>query len=72
MPTIWVVGGISFVELLMLYESWAGVRRVLENASPSITRQDVQFQCRLFHLDQALICGFLAGLLGVFLRAPRA
>ena len=43
------VGGISYLELLILYELWAG--------------EGVQFQCRLFRLVQALIFGALAGLL---------
>ena len=30
------VGGVSFVELLILFERWAGERLVLESAGPSI------------------------------------
>ena len=45
------VGGISYVELLILYELWA------------CEREGVQFQCRLFHLVQALIFGDLVGIL---------
>ena len=32
------VGGVSFVELLILYELWAGERRVLEKATPRYQR----------------------------------
>ena len=45
------VGGVSYVELLILYELWAGERLSLEKA------QVAQFQCRLFLLVQALIFG---------------
>ena len=51
------VGGVSFVELLIFYELWAGERLSLENAHLVIFVQDVQFQCRLFRLVQALIFG---------------
>ena len=47
------VGGISYVELLILYELRAGERVSLEKARPVI----IQFQCRLFFLVQALIFG---------------
>ena len=42
------VGGISYVELLILYELWAGEMLFVQGA---------QFQCRLFLLVQALIFG---------------
>ena len=51
------VGGVSYVELLILYELWAGERLSLEKAHPRYLRQGVQFQCRLFLLVQALIFG---------------
>ena len=52
------VGGVSYVELLILYELWAGERLFLEKAlTLVIFVQGVQFQCRLFLLDQALIFG---------------
>ena len=54
------VGGISYVELLILYELWAGERLSLEKATPR-----VQFQCRLFRLVQALIFGAHAVSLGL-------
>ena len=51
------VGGISYLELLILYELWAGERLSLEKAHSSLPQaQGVQFQCRLFRLVQALIC----------------
>ena len=52
------VGGISYVELLILYELWAGERLVLEKRLIlGIFGLGVQFQCRLFLLVQALIFG---------------
>ena len=48
------VGGGSCVELLILYELWAGERLVLEKAVLAIDGQVAQFQCRLFLLVQAL------------------
>ena len=61
------VGGVSYLEILILYERWAGARPVLEKAVPYGRRgQGGQFQCRLFLLVQALIYGALAGLLAVF------
>ena len=51
------VGGVSYVELLILYELWAGERLSLEKAHPRYLRPGVQFQCRLFLLVQALIFG---------------
>ena len=51
------VGGISYVEFLILYELWAGERLSLEKAHPRYLNQGVQFQCRLFRLVQALIFG---------------
>ena len=55
------VGGVSFVELLILYERWAGERLVLEMSFPRSVVSIVQFQCRLFLLDRALILGHLVG-----------
>ena len=49
------VGGVSFVELLMLYERWA--RCLFQSRVACI----VQFQCRLFLMDRALIFGDPAG-----------
>ena len=61
------VGGVSYLELLILCEKWAGERLVLEKVLPYGRRgQGDQFQCRLFLLVQALIYGALAGLLAVF------
>ena len=57
------VGGISYVELLILYELWAGERLCLEKACPRIFVRGAQFQCRLFLLVQALIFGALVVLL---------
>ena len=59
------VGGISYVELLILYELWAGERLSLEKATPRYLGQGVQFQCRLFLLVQALIFGAHAVSLGL-------
>ena len=56
------VGGISYLELLILYELWAG-ERLLKKLLLVISGQGVQFQCRLFLLVQALIFGALAVLL---------
>ena len=47
-----VVGGVSYVELLILQQFWAGERLVL--LFPAIDGLDVQFQCQLFRLVQAL------------------
>ena len=47
---LWV-GGISCVELLVLYELWAGEKLSLGKAHPRYLRQGVQFQCRLFRLS---------------------
>ena len=64
------VGGVSYAELLILYELWAGERLKLEKAVPRIVDLVAQFQCRLFLLVQALIFGGPASLLvlcfGVF------
>ena len=52
------VRGISYVELLILYELWAGERLSLEKAHPHYLRPARPiFQCRLFRLVQALIFG---------------
>ena len=47
------VGGISYLELLILYELWAGERLSLEKVLLVTSGQGVQFQCRLFLLVQA-------------------
>ena len=52
------VGGVSYVELLILCELWAGERLVLASESAAWAPN---FQCRLFLLVQALIFGALAG-----------
>ena len=58
------VGGVSYVELLILYELWAGERLVLEKAHPSLSSAWApNFSCRLFPLVQALIFGALVDLL---------
>ena len=53
------VGGFSSVELLILYELWAGERLSLgrEAVILVIFGQGAQFQCWLFRLVQALIFG---------------
>ena len=53
------VGGVSCVELLILYELWAGERLSLEKAHPRFIRPGCQCRCRLFLLVQALIFGVL-------------
>ena len=62
------VGGISYVELLILYELRAGERLSLEKAHHRYLDQGVQFQCRLFRLVQALILGALVAFLGSLVR----
>ena len=42
------VGGVSYVELLILCELWAGERLVLEKVTLAVGGWDAQFQCRLF------------------------
>ena len=59
-------GGVSFVEMLILYELWAGERLVLEKAVPRYRSLGAQFQCRMFRLVQALIFGVRAGSLEPF------
>ena len=59
------VGGVSNLELLILYEKWAGERKVIKGAVPFARRVGVQFQCRLFRLVQALILGALVAFLVV-------
>ena len=44
------VSGISYVELLILYELWAGERLTSKRHILAIFDQGVQFQCRLFRL----------------------
>ena len=56
------VGGVSFLEILILYELWAGERWSWRRPSNVIDGLDVQFQCPLFLLVQALIFGVLVGL----------
>ena len=52
------VGGVSFVALLILYELWAGERLPLgKRLTLGNFGLGVQFQCRLFRLDQAFIFG---------------
>ena len=58
------VGGVSYVELLILYELWDGGRLVVEKAVP-MNGLVAQFQCWLFLLFQALIFGVLAASLVV-------
>ena len=55
------VGGVSYVELLLLYERWAGERLVWRCLFLNLVVCIVQFQCRLFLMDRALIFGDLAG-----------
>ena len=56
------VGGVSFVDLLILFERWAGERLVLEICLfLSSVGLVVQFQCRVLLRDQALIFGALVG-----------
>ena len=59
------VGGISYVELLILYGLWAGERLSLEKLLLVTSGQGVQFQCRLFRFVQALIFGALVVFLGL-------
>ena len=59
------VGGVSYVELLILYELWAGERLELEKAFLDTAGLVAQFQCRLFLLVQALIFGVQVGFLGL-------
>ena len=73
------VGGVSFVELLILYEQWAGERLILEAAVPKSRRVgrpisvsavpfgpgiDIWRSCRL--LGVALV-GFFLGILGLII-----
>ena len=58
------VGGVSYVELQILYELWAGARLTLV-----IFVQDAQFQCRLFRLVQALIFGVPVVFIGALMRS---
>ena len=51
------VGGISYVELLILYELWLVRGCLLRERFLVIFGMDVQFQCRLFRLVHALIFG---------------
>ena len=51
------VGGVSYVELLILYELWLGRGSLWRRLILVIFDQSVQFQCRLFLLVQVLIFG---------------
>ena len=51
------VGGISYAELLILYELWAVKGCLWRRLSLVTFVHDAQFQCRLFLLVQALIFG---------------
>ena len=52
------IGGVSYLELLILYELWAGERLVPEVAVPiGRRRESAQFWCRLFPWVQAPILG---------------
>ena len=54
-------GGTSYVELLILYERWAGERLCFEDAVPSIADRVVQFRCQLHPCALMLISGDSAG-----------
>ena len=57
------VGGISFFELVILYELWAGERGwFLKKLILGIFGLGVQFQCRLFLLDQACSCRLIGAM----------
>ena len=58
------VGGVSFVELLILCEQWAGERLILEVAVPKSRR--VRRPNFMFLLVQALIFGVLVGFFGCY------
>ena len=64
------VGGVSYVELLILYELWAGETLPLEKAVPRYRRPGRPISVSAVLLVQALILGVFAGLLvlcfGVF------
>ena len=47
----------SYFELLILYELWAGDRHVLEQALPRCRMPGRPIPCQLFLLVQALIFG---------------
>ena len=55
------VGGVSFVQLLILYELWAGERLILEKAHPRYLVLGRPISVSLFRLVQALIFGALVG-----------
>ena len=55
------VGGISYVELLILYELWAGERLTLEKAHPRYLRPGRPISVSAVLLVQALIFGALVG-----------
>ena len=64
------VGGVSHVELLILYERWACERLSFEKAHPRYLRPGAfQFQCRLLLLVQALIFGALVVFVGAMMRS---
>ena len=54
-------GGISHVEVLILYDRWAGERRFIEDAVPSIVDGVVQFGCQLHPCAFMLISGNCVG-----------
>ena len=56
---IWIlgVGGVSYVELLILYELWAGDRLSLEKAHPRYLRPGRPISVSAVLLVQALIFG---------------
>ena len=56
-------GGVSYAELLILYELWAGERLQFERLFLGVRELIAQFQCRLFLLVQALIFGDLVSFL---------
>ena len=61
--------GVSYVELLILYERWAGERKGfgLRSLSLNIEGLDVQFQCQLHPCALILIFGSFAGSLVICL-----
>ena len=60
------VGGGSYLELLILYERWAGERLVIEGAVPFARRVGRPISVSAVPVVQALILGALVAFLGVF------
>ena len=60
------VGGVSFVEVLILYELWAGERLDLEMAVHRYRRAVRSISVSVVPFVQALIFGDLAGTLGLY------